>query len=308
MYTDRIKEYATSIAGVAIVQLALFTTVIADHPAYAQSRATPRLSSNPYDLRDAFVQHPANVNTPVKFARYLKQNDALLRRYARHFGVPKDKMVAFVQNALVPYTLPKPQRMTTFGVTKNGKIYPVSTRLPAGSKVWATREGVPVLKWNCTNPLSRRLPGTRLTPPLQTAYTPSPTTPISSSSLPAMPISGDSVDTISSPFSGDSVAVAPPISEAGAPIPLETVTSASLPVPNGITKPGGTDLSELWPALLVPLAFIHTGGSGHISGTSEGPPYGTPTVVPEMDTVYLLMIALPLVGSTLWRRGYLRRE
>ena len=166
------RKYSFSVVfSIAMVCISgIFTGSIA--PVLAQSELGNRLSSNPGDLRDAFASHPTDANTPEAFARFVAQNEALSQRYSRHFGVPQDSLVSFFKTALVPYTLEKRQEFTTYGVTKNGDIYPVKTTLPRGAKVWATREGVPVLKWNCSNPIASVLPGSTLvTRPLEYANT-----------------------------------------------------------------------------------------------------------------------------------------
>jgi hypothetical protein len=102
----------------------------------------------------------------------LKTNSKLRQRYAKHFGVGEAEVVDYVKRALVPYRLPESRNVLTYGVTRTGRIYAVRTRLKKGTRVWANRSGVPILKWLCANPLAQRLPGTRIASPIQ--HTPRP--------------------------------------------------------------------------------------------------------------------------------------
>ena len=109
---------------------------------------------------DSFLSY--QVDSTSELVAALRSDQALRQRYARHFGIPEDKVVDFVKSALIPYTLPADRSVTVYGVTKSGRIYATRSRLRKGTKVWATRSGVPVLKWLCANPLTKTLPGTKI--------------------------------------------------------------------------------------------------------------------------------------------------
>lgn len=99
---------------------------------------------------DAFLDY--QVDSTSELVAALRSDPALRRRYARHFGVSESEVIEFVKNALVPYELPRARTVTTYGVTRSGRIYAARTRLRKGTKVWATRSGEPILKWLCANP------------------------------------------------------------------------------------------------------------------------------------------------------------
>lgn len=109
---------------------------------------------------DAFLNF--QVDSTDELVAVLKKNPALRKRYARHFKVPEDRVIAFVKYALIPSRLPADHTTTVYGVTKSGSIYPVRHILKKGTKVWATRSAVAILKWQCANPVTTELPGTRL--------------------------------------------------------------------------------------------------------------------------------------------------
>jgi len=279
----------------------------------AQAQTTTRLSSDPRDLRDAFAPDLKQVKTPQEFADYLRTHQSLRQRYARHFNVSQDKIVDFFRNAVVPTTLKKSQRLMTFGVTKSGSIYAVRTKLPAGTPVWATREGVPVVKWNCANPLSKTLPGSDLDQPL--AYSTAPSN-VRMAEGDSSYLSIDTEDIADIP-PGDIVAIEPPVT------PLdETIASSSLPIGEIITE-GARRRPDLWPLLLLPLGVAvsthHPGSDSPIPPiltgetppeqpmppilTGETPPYGgvvVPPAIPEMNSGILCGVGISLLAGGLF--------
>src|SRR5207253_1996877 len=99
---------------------------------------------------DSFLRF--QVESTGELVDVLRNNATLRKRYARHFGVSEGEVVDFVSRALVPYRLPESRTVTVYGVSRTGQIYPVRSRLRKGTRVWATRSGVPILKWLCANP------------------------------------------------------------------------------------------------------------------------------------------------------------
>ena len=318
MYTDRTHKAVNSAPFLRTVSIALVFAGIAG-TALAQSPRAGRLSSNPNDLRDAFAKHPSRADSPKEFAGFVARNPVLGERYARHFGVPQERIVSFFQNALVPQTLTRSQTMSTFGVTKSGSIYPVKTTLPAGTKVWATREGVPVLKWNCSNPLTSLLPGSTLSsPPLEVAQTAPPIMPFSA---PVLDVPGTMTASSSAlPGSEDAgaLALAPALPAAGFSFGVpatDVVGSAALPGLGEIIDAGGSSIRDFWPALFIPVIFAATQGGGGDTFTGETPPLvlpgnnestpppsdvvfppSGPVIVPEGNTALLLLGGLPILG------------
>jgi hypothetical protein len=113
------------------------------------------------------------VESTDELVAVLNTNSRLRQLYARHFGVSEAEVVDFVKRSLVPYRLPAARQVLTYGVTKTGRIYSVRTRLARGTRVWANRSGVPILKWLCANPLIGRLPP-KPPPPRVIARRPTP--------------------------------------------------------------------------------------------------------------------------------------
>jgi PEP-CTERM motif len=103
--------------------------------------------------RDRFNDNPAN--TLEGLVETLKTNKTFRVNLARHFAVPEERIVEFVQDALVPQYLAANTKVPNYGVTKSGTIYNKVTTLKKGTRVWATRAGKPVLKWDCSNPITK---------------------------------------------------------------------------------------------------------------------------------------------------------
>jgi PEP-CTERM motif len=103
--------------------------------------------------RDRFNDNPAY--TLADLVETLKTNKTFRVNLARHFAVPEERVVEFVQDALVPQYLAANTKVPNYGVTKSGTIYSKVTTLKKGTRVWATRAGKPVLKWDCSNPITK---------------------------------------------------------------------------------------------------------------------------------------------------------
>jgi hypothetical protein len=162
MTTNFTKTFASTLTATALL-IAIAPAAIAHNPNTPAAPATPTTrSTNGHRVagRDAFLTY--QVKTTDALVAAVRGNAALRQRYARHFGVSEAQVVDFIQNALIAYKLPSDRVVTNYGVTKAGYIYPVHTRLKKGTMVWATRSGLPVLKWACSNPLTKTLPGTKM--------------------------------------------------------------------------------------------------------------------------------------------------
>jgi hypothetical protein len=128
--------------------------------------ASPMVLSFPQTLqarpgRDRFLSNPAHSTDEL--VESLKTNRAFRTNLSKHFGIPEDRLIDFVQDALVPAYLPEDTSVMNYGVTKAGAIYGKRMKLKKGQAVWATRSGQPILKWECSNPLSKTPPpGTTL--------------------------------------------------------------------------------------------------------------------------------------------------
>lgn len=251
--------------------------------------------------RDSFLRF--QVDSTDELVAVLKTNPTLRKRYARHFGVPETEVVDFIKRSLVPHRLSSPRTVTVYGVTRSGRIYGVRERLRAGTRVWATRSGEPVLKWLCANPMTKTLPGTGM------ASRPRPVAKkVPARQVATVPLREPEIETKESEM--EEVAMLTPETEemasAGsgtalvAPVPAAPVSQVAGSVEELLPRLGGRGGGfPLGAALAVPVAVAASGRGG---GGSTPP---TAVVVPEPGTLGLLAGAgLPALAYA----GALRRR
>ncbi len=235
----------------------------------------------------AYVQ----VDTTDELVQMVQKNPQLRKSYARHFGIPEGEVVRFIKEALVPSQLPAARKITTFGIRKSGKIYPVVKTIPAGTKVWATRSGTPVLKWICSNPIGYKMPGTDL--PRATLAEPISTASYAVASLGATEVElsdepelAPQLVAMEAPDEPVTIAAAAPTVET----PTEVVTREA--PASVVASRGGTSALALIPLAGVVLAATQSGGSNS----------NPVTAIPEPSTLALLGLAGIAGLATLKRR------
>jgi hypothetical protein len=253
--------------GVAAVLCTHSASAAPSTPSASRPDPAAGLRNRPARARDSFLYPPAN--STAELVRAIEKDRALRLRYARHFHTSEDQVVNFVRRALIVYRLPATRDVTTYGVTRTGRIYPVRERLPKGTLVWATHSGTPVFKWRCANPLTTRLPGFNLPGGPRVARTPSPAKPtapppslVTTVPVPALPPGG-------TPEEAPLPAVPPAPVFAAAPLPLSGGGSAAVPV---IVTGGRGGAGWVFP-LLFGLPFLPRGGG---NGEDTSPPVVVP--------------------------------
>ena len=192
-------------------------------PVFVPQRITPG--------RDRFLKEP--VLTTEALVEALKTDPTFRRNIAKHFNLPEDRVVEFAQDALVPYILPTDTSVMNYGVTKSGLIYGKKMNLKKGTRVWATRDGKPILKWSCSNPLLPKAPVLKEKP--KTTPVASTDHPLGLQQVAANVTSPAGLNALEggdlSPF-GPDVPVAPPINVVeipNVPDPIRPVPSPVLP-------------------------------------------------------------------------------
>ena len=241
---------------------------------------------------DSFLAFP--VETTAELAATLRSDPALRKRYARHFGVGEAEIVDYVARALVPYRLPRARTMTVYGVTRSGRIYPVRTRLPRGTRVWATRSGVPVLKWLCSNPFTRTLPGAQMFSAARTARQ----SGFRGGEVAARPLAGTTPDlTRSGP---DGLLLATPAMASG-PVDLTAMSLEDLMQTEFRPEPLQTIIGASRPAGLLPWGIAGLGAAsyfllqnGRSGGASPPPP---PAAIPEPGTLRLIAAGMFVLAA-----------
>lgn len=288
--TARRKTAVKKIVAASVVVAGAFTfggIVLADKHHYPNSP-------------DSFLSY--QVDSTSELVAALRSDQALRQRYARHFGIPEDKVIDFVKSALIPYKLPTDRSVTVYGVSKSGRIYATRTRLPKGTKVWATRSGVPVLKWLCANPLTKTLPGTKIAKARSAKI--KPKTKVAA----AKPLSPAAAD-VALPIAEEPMLSLPPVVSTAlttpnlpAPAPLSMTPSALVPPGPVVAK---ANYGLLFPVGLVLLSTLGNGNGGNGIGgvvSPVGPPVAIGAEAPEPGSLALVLAAGIPVAGALYRR------
>lgn len=101
---------------------------------------------------ESFLRRPAR-----SAAQVVEQvrGDAVVRaRFARFFHLPSGQVAAFLQANLVEGAIAETGFYTVQCVRPGGMVYPTKQAFRRGDKVFALRDGQPILQWACGNPLS----------------------------------------------------------------------------------------------------------------------------------------------------------
>ncbi len=218
--------------------------------------------------RDSYLQY--KVYSVEQLIQQVSDNPAVRQRFARHFQIPEGRVVSYMRANLVESYVPRTGRYTVYCMHRSGKFYPVKQTFRRGTKVFALRNGEPVMKWVCGNPLSKFLPDVQVK-----NLTQQPIQKVSPSLEELLPAEQANILVPSD--------IAAPIYQPAVPASL---VSASAPV---LVRGGGTSLLPF----LLPAALIGIRG-GH--SNSQSPPVVVPIgpSVPETSTLALLAAGLPL--------------
>ncbi len=264
--------------------------------ATAQAAATTARQTVP---KASFLNY--RVDTVKQLIAQVKADPAVRARYAKLFHVPQAQVVSFIQKNLVESYVPASKTYPVWCASKTGRLYVVHQHFAAGTRVFALRNGTPVMKWACGNPLVSMLP---MAPIMKTPIARKP-------QLPSENVA---------PFNETIVSESTP---QGAPAPIHLVESipgeAASVVPNSLVA-GSTEL--LTPVTTaagkgfipwLPIAggaglFTSTiGGGGKSPGSIETTDtFGngaSNSVVPEPAPGLTLVLGLlPLAGLIAWRQ------
>lgn len=197
------------------------------------------------------------VYTVDQLVQQVRTDPWVRSAYARTFHIPEDQVLQYMERNVVESYIPATKEYTVYCISPSGRIYTVNQIFKAGTKVFALRNGQPVIKWVCGNPLMSHLPTVetrtvKLPPKVVSKVSPSVETMI-----PSQP-----------------AAMLVP-SESFAMLPTAPVITSAASGITTITGPGGF---PLWLPLL-PLAFSHGSGGG-----SSGSTTGTATTTTGVTT------------------------
>ncbi|MDQ2688614.1 MAG: hypothetical protein M3Y28_12185, partial [Armatimonadota bacterium] len=212
------------------------------------------------------------VYTLDQLIQQVSDNPTVRKRFARHFHISESNVVRYMKANLVESYVPKTERYTVYCVRPSGKFYPIRQTFKRGTKVFALKNGEPVMKWLCGNPLSKFLPEVSTRTIVQTPPKPRPVVLVSPTLQELTPTETANI-LIPSEIYAPSYQTAVPLS----------LVSAATP----IYSRAGTSLLPF----LIPAALVGAVASGGHGGGNTPTPI---PAVPEAGSLVYLAAALPL--------------
>ncbi|MGO8673278.1 MAG: hypothetical protein ACLQVD_18200 [Capsulimonadaceae bacterium] len=204
------------------------------------------------------------------------QSSAHIRHiYSQTFRVPENRVIQYMRANLIASYVPETQTYTCYCAHPDGTVYPTKQTFRRGTKVFALRNGQPVLKWLCGNPLSRFLPAVEV------------------HEVPVVKVS-PSVQTLT-PVDKEDIILP---SEEDTIVPSEVDKPVYQPSVPALVNPAGAiphviSLPSAWWALgAAPLAFAHDFHESSSGGGSSVP------LVPEPSGAVASMLCL--LGISAW--------
>jgi hypothetical protein len=127
---------------------------------WSSAAAAPQRRTGP----DSFLRY--RVETVEALVAQINADPLVRARLAKHFHVSQAELIVYLRENLVVQTVPVNGYYTVYGVTeKTGRIYPTRQYFRKGQKIFTLRDGSPLLKYECGNPLTRALPKVAKPPP-----------------------------------------------------------------------------------------------------------------------------------------------
>jgi len=268
-------QKSTGVVACASIALALISTTAfaATSHHHRHMHVAAGTTSTP---ADSFLVY--KVYSVDQLIAEVKANPQIQRIYARHFRVPQSRVVQYMQANLVESYIPDTGLYTCYCVRQNGLIYPVKQKFTEGTKVFALRNGEPVLKWVCGNPLSKFLPAVethtivRDMPVIKLAPSTEVVAPTDNVQI-LVPTESQTIVTNSS-------------SDFDALVPQSIVGAAAPEAAIFVPSAGAPSLLGALAAL--PVLFA----AGHGGGSNGGNSSGSPLPVPEGSTVQTSAVVL----------------
>jgi len=224
----------------------------------------------------SFLTKP--VNSPSDLANLVRHDKVVASRYSKHYGMKSTELAEYFQKNFKMSVLKKTGKYTWYYIGKNERIMRHTKQLKAGTKVFVTFNGQPVMDVKCGNPMTKTLPK----PPIavkslkQTiAEQPKPPAP--------PPTPAPTTETVLTQ------AVLPP-DPATAPVQMEVLAEPPIelpPPPEVVPPPVPVILAEKSKSSFLPLLGL--GAVGALAGGGGGGGGGgMPPVVPEPSSLLVL--------------------
>jgi hypothetical protein len=107
------------------------------------------------------------VDSVAQLLAQVRSNRAVRLRYAHLYNISENKVVDYMSKNLVESYVPATGKYTVYCVSRNGRLFAVKQQFHSGIRVFALRNGTPVMKWACGNPLTKSLPAPPQAPTMQ---------------------------------------------------------------------------------------------------------------------------------------------
>lgn len=151
-YLMRVRRSRKSINGGATWKAAAVCTLgmlgLTSAVAAAPTNATPP---------DSFLT--TQVQSVNELVYEVNSSPKIAARYGKLFHLPSSEVASYFRHNLVISTLSHDYNGPVYSVRpSSGRIFVIREHIKAGTSVYSLRDGQPVLKWACGNPLSTHLP------------------------------------------------------------------------------------------------------------------------------------------------------
>lgn len=223
-------------------------------------------------------------------------NPVVAKRYATHFGMPADAVAKYCRENLKAITLKKPTAVTSYFISRQGRILSKKRTLPKGALVFINREGQLIIQGNCGNPLTKRLPASKPVTKVKAAPETIGTLPAQEETMlsPAVSVEPEAIETVeSSAFQTlpETVVIAEPLT--AAITDMEPVVTSASPA----TESAASSILR-FADIAVPLLL----GAVAARSDKDSPP---PPYVPEPNPCIATAVAALTVALG-WRKTQLR--
>jgi hypothetical protein len=231
-----------------------------------------------YAPPDSFL--PYNAHSLEGVIQQVENSPQLQQRYAKHFNIPPDQVVDYFRANLVESYITETRRYPVWCVRPDGRRYLIHQTFRRGERVLALRNGEPVLKWACGNPLTTTLPAVQVVERPRV--------------LPSREVR-ERVATLDTPFETPRELVAAAPAYGLAPAAMLVPAAAAAP----IVPIAAAAAPAVFPWWVVPPLLIAAAPGPGVTGPPGPPP---PEVIPEAGTLALLGAGLLAVAAAGRRR------
>ena len=225
------------------------------------------------------------AGTPAQVADQVAGNRLVALRYAKHFQTEPASVLVYFRSELSITRLEQTTEVAVYHIGPSQRIVSETREFKAGTKVFASKGGIPVLEYGTGNPLTAILP-------VRKGVGPPAAMPGSMSEHGDKLVIPDQSGAVASETSeviasATDIPVVPPLTSTlpGSPAVIAPAPSA------GGTGSGGPSLSKwLLPVGIAGAAAAMSGGGG--SGTGDGGTSREPQAVPEPVGIAVLGCSL----------------